>query len=270
MAASVAEGPQEGPEGAVERRTGRKGPKARKTKIKTPQSVSKGQKRIEAQQKARLALEGRKAGLSYEAIAERVGYADASGARKAVVRAFGQVIQEPASDLKALQIERINHMLVALWPKAQAGDERAIGTALALMDKLDRYEGTEAASKSEIKHTGSVLIVEGDKDEYLAAMKQMAGVAENGTNLTAVQVGELPQGNTTTSSEGVTVTYPAGMAPSSYSQAGDDPVEDVVDAELVEETPEERDDSSTANVGKGKTYNFGVDPITHKKETKDD
>lgn len=136
--------------------------------------------RILAREKQRRALELRKSGATYDAIARAAGYYDASAARKAVVSAMAEIVQEPAQELKTLQVERLNHMLLVTWSQVQAGDTRAIDSALRIMDKLDRLMGTEAAQKVDIQHdhSGAVLVIEGSRDEYLAAMKKMAGVVD--------------------------------------------------------------------------------------------
>lgn len=194
-----------------------------KSKTKKPGPLDKRGTRILAQQKRRQALELRKAGATYEQIAQSVGYHDASAAHKAVMKAFGQVIQEPVSDLKRIQIERLNHMLVVLWPQVNAGDRGAMQTALMVMNKIDALEGTEAAKRVEVQHGGGVLVVDGDSDEYQAALKRMAGMVDvNGHNTANQPVAAapgtpaLPQGK----------SYPPGMGPKE---------EDVVDAEIVED-----------------------------------
>lgn len=136
--------------------------------------------RLEAVEKQRRAIEMRKAGATYQAIAQAVGYADHTGARKAVQRAMQDVLQEPALELKTLQIERLNHMLLTLWPKCQAGDERSINTALNVMDRLDKLMGVEAATQVDVNvnHQGAVLVIDGDREAYIRHMKRMAGVIE--------------------------------------------------------------------------------------------
>jgi hypothetical protein len=142
------------------------------------------QTRLLAAEKRRKALELRKGGATYLAIANAVGYADAAGARKAVVRAMAELIQEPAAEVKSLQIERLNHMLLTLWPKVQSGDERSIETSLRVMDKLDRLMGTEAAQSVDINihQQGAILVIDGNKDDYIASMKRMVGIASDGSN----------------------------------------------------------------------------------------
>ncbi len=207
------------------------GAKIKKPRSKRLQMLPPGQGKFLVRQKERQALELRKGGASYQSIADAVGYTNAGGARKAVLRAFGAVIQEPVEELRSLQKERLNHMLLTLWPKVQAGDERAIDTALRVMDKMDRLSGTDAAQQVNVDVTSrnAVLVVEGDKQDYIAALKRMAGVDFDGRNI------------------------PRQIERQDIQDAIKDVVNGVVDAEVEE--------PSVPVVLK--RYNFGVDPMTH-------
>lgn len=147
-----------------------------------------------AQERRRKALELRKGGATYEAIAQAVGYKDPSGARKAVASAMDKITQEPATELKVLQVERYNHMLLTLWPKVQAGDERSIQTALGVMDRLERIMGIDASSGVTVNvnnnQTG-ILVIDGDKDAYINSMRQMAGQqAAQAAGYVAIEAGQ--------------------------------------------------------------------------------
>lgn len=209
-------------------------------------SVSKGGGRILAKEKQRKALEMRKAGMPYQVIAEQLGYSDQSGARKAVLKAFGDIVQEPALEVRTLQVERLNHMLLTLWGKVQQGDERAIDTSLRVMDKLDRLMGTEAAQSIDVNvhQTGAILVIDGSKDDFIRAAKQMAGLTGDGSN--------VPQ---------TAIAPPSG----------------VIDGTVVDELPYVPVDGSLADAlgpegietihnimappdPPKKTYDFGVDP----------
>lgn len=144
-----------------------------------------GSNRILAKEKQRRALEMRKAGATYDAIAASMGYASKSGARAAVVSAMGELIQEPAKELRTIQYERLNHMLVVLWAKINNGDERAIQTALSVMDKMDRLMGTDAPNRSEVDVNvqGAIIVADVNETDYIAAMQRVAAAASihNGT-----------------------------------------------------------------------------------------
>src|SRR5690349_20354092 len=72
----------------------------------------------------------RAAGASFVDIAERLGYKTPAGARAAVLRAMENMRQESAEELARIQYERLNVMLMNLWPSVLNGDPRSIDTAL--------------------------------------------------------------------------------------------------------------------------------------------
>jgi AraC-like DNA-binding protein len=236
--------------------------------------VGKSPSRILAQEKRRKALELRKTGATYDQIAQFVGYNDGSAARKAVIKAFGQVIQEPVAEVRVIQIERLNHMLMTLWPKVNQVDENAIRTSLAVMDKIDALMGTEAARQVEVTNTGAVLVVDGNKDDYLRALKKMAGISSDGHNVSPGQARHaLPPGHST----GVVQTdqgplYPPGMSGTVDSGVGDEDSafggRDVVDAELVEDSHEHPRTEDTSGVHPAtptqRKFSFGVDPTVRR------
>ena len=56
------------------------------------------------------ALELRKAGASYDAIARQCGYASKSGAYQAVQRELHRMMQEPADDVRTLEVARLDDL----------------------------------------------------------------------------------------------------------------------------------------------------------------
>ena len=61
------------------------------------------------------ALNLRKGGFSYDAIAAELGYADRSGAYRAIQRALARTLSEPADELRKLEVERLDD----LWRRTQ-------------------------------------------------------------------------------------------------------------------------------------------------------
>ena len=220
-----------------------------------------GQRKLLAQQKRRHVLELRKSGATFDQIAQSLGYADASGARKAMQKAMKDITQEPAAELKVIQVERYNHMLLTLWSKVQMGDERAIDRALSIMDRLNDLEGLREKAGITVNvdastHENAVLVVDGNKDDYIAAMKRMVGISPDGKNLPD-QIASSPH----------PVHIPV--------EDGHGTTVDVVDADVVEETTGEVIPMHQAHgepekveepvVVTKKNFNFGVDPTVQRK-----
>tara|TARA_B100001059_G_C17553963_1_gene436680 strand:+ start:167 stop:604 length:438 start_codon:yes stop_codon:yes gene_type:complete len=130
-------------------------------------------KSIEVREKDRQALELRKAGASYEVIAKQLGYADSSGAYKSIQRSMKSIIAEPTDELRTVEYERLNQMLLILWERVQQGELGAIDRALSIMDRISKMYGLDSPRKTEVNQTitQGVMIVDGTKDEYLSAIR---------------------------------------------------------------------------------------------------
>jgi hypothetical protein len=97
-----------------------------------------------ATERQQRALELHKAGVGYQAIADRLGYAGPSGAYKAVEAALQKTLQQPADELRELELERLDTLHRTLWPKAITGNLRATDRVLALMKRRSQLLGLDA------------------------------------------------------------------------------------------------------------------------------
>lgn len=124
-------------------------------------------------EKTRRAMALKLAGASYAQIALQLGYHDASGARKAVQRGMKSALQETAGELKKIHYGRLEHMLMLLWPEVNQRDLPAMSAALAVMDRMERLYGLNAAEKIEVG-TGmnTVILADGDKESYIQALEE--------------------------------------------------------------------------------------------------
>jgi hypothetical protein len=90
--------------------------------------------RLAAAEKQAKALEMKRAGFTFAAIAEQLGYASEAGARKAVSTALQKAIKQPAEDVRLLLLARNEEYIRAIYAKAVAGDLDAIDRCV----KIDR------------------------------------------------------------------------------------------------------------------------------------
>lgn len=151
------------------------------------ESKGGGNRRISAAMKQRAVLELRKQGITFEVIAEEVGYSSASGAHKAFQTAMKKTIQEPADDLRKLVRERLNTLLASAWPKALMGSPRHIEMCLKIMDREAALLGLDAPKQVEDHRIVSMQVMADeiaqetglDPDELIAEaeriIKQAAG-----------------------------------------------------------------------------------------------
>ena len=80
----------------------------------------------------RQCLELRRAGLTFDVIAERVGYANRGAAYKAYRRALDQTMPLSTPEARELEFDRLERLHAAVWPKALRGDLKAVDVVLRI------------------------------------------------------------------------------------------------------------------------------------------
>lgn len=90
------------------------------------------------------AIELRRKGLTYQAIADEIGYANAKGAQKAVQRGMQRALQEPADELREIEAARLDWAMSRIWGQVESGDLKAIGTMLRIMERRAKLLGLDA------------------------------------------------------------------------------------------------------------------------------
>lgn len=117
---------------------------------------STSERRLAAIDKQRLALELRKAGVPFTKIAQQLDYEGPSGAYGAVKSALKRTLQEPAAEVRALELDRLDHMLMAHWPAVIKGHIRATELALKIMERRAAYLGLDAPKDALLTVAGHV------------------------------------------------------------------------------------------------------------------
>ena len=98
-----------------------------------------------------MALAYRTNGFTFEQIGAALGI-NRSAAYKLVKRGIARTIEEPAQELRALQLERLDEMLSAVYPNARQGDIAAITKSLDILDRINKLTGLDRSS--DVKRTG--------------------------------------------------------------------------------------------------------------------
>lgn len=131
-------------------------------------------KKMSVGERTRRATSLKLAGASYASIAQTLGYNDASAARKAVMRGMDSALQENAAELRKLHYGRLEHMLMLLWPDVNQRDLASMGTALGVMDRMERLYGLAAPDKLDVTAgtRETVIVADGDKESYLKALEE--------------------------------------------------------------------------------------------------
>ncbi len=136
---------------------------------------------VERRQKS-LAL--RKAGLTYVAIGQELGISE-KAVRKHVLAALAlsrDLSESDARDIRTLELERLDALLVGVWGNARKGDAEAVRAVIRIMERRAKLLGLDA--KTEISAT-----VKHEVDPHDALLRALEGIA-----LRSGEGGETPPG----------------------------------------------------------------------------
>ena len=100
--------------------------------------------RVQTRERQARALELRKAGLTYQQIADTLDYGSISAAEKAIKSGLKTLIREPAEELRALELERLDKMLASHWKAVLNGHVRSTEVVLRIMERRAALLGLDA------------------------------------------------------------------------------------------------------------------------------
>jgi hypothetical protein len=126
---------------------------ARKTKASRRTSLA-------VRQKGQQAIKLRMAGATTAQIAEQLGYANESGAYKAIMReleATAQDMSESTESVRQLELKRLDQMQFPIWNQVLSGDQGAITTALRIQERRASLLGLDAPKQIEARVRIDVL-----------------------------------------------------------------------------------------------------------------
>lgn len=115
--------------------------------------------RLRGREREIKAMELRKSGATYAAIGEALGISE-QGAYKAVIRALDKLnakVIEGAEQLRRLELERLDRLFLAVYPKAIGGSYEAIDRALKIMARRARLLGLDAVERAEVTWREEVI-----------------------------------------------------------------------------------------------------------------
>jgi len=132
-------------------------------------------------------IELRRAGATWEKIANAVGYAGASGAYKAYQRAAERMIRPNLEELRDFELDRLDRMQLAIWEKAKNGEYKAIQTVLSILDRRTRILGLDAPTKVQAE----VITYDGDTlNAFTNRLIELAGHATPNSDETPRALGD--------------------------------------------------------------------------------
>jgi hypothetical protein len=144
--------------------------------------------KMSSKEKQKRAMALKLAGASYAQIAENLGYADASGAHKAVAVGMKSSLQENAGELRKIHYGRLEHMLMLVWPAVNTGDSHAVNSALQVMDRMERLYGLNEAQRVDITSATreTIIVADGEKEAYIKALKE--AIEEDGHEIVDAEI----------------------------------------------------------------------------------
>jgi hypothetical protein len=89
-------------------------------------------------------------GLTFDAIANEVGFSGPSGAWQAYQRIRHEVIFESIDDARQLELMRLDDLQVAVWDRAINGELPAAHCVLKIMDRRAKLLGLDKPEKVEV------------------------------------------------------------------------------------------------------------------------
>jgi len=110
--------------------------------------------------KERQVLELRRSGSTFDSIARTLGYAGPQGAHEAFKRALRRTLQQPADEIRQMEIDRLDRLQRATWQTALTGNPKAILVILKIMDRRAKLLGLDAPQRLQQE----VTVYEGGTD----------------------------------------------------------------------------------------------------------
>jgi len=96
----------------------------------------------------------RVAGATFQQIADKLNYANESGARAAFKRYVNRTKDETlANEIRDLHKERLEVALLAIWPAVERGDLEAIKVMLKILERDAKMFGIDTPVKTEVEVT---------------------------------------------------------------------------------------------------------------------
>jgi len=113
-------------------------------------------------------------GMTWEQIAEAVGYAAPAVAQRAYVRANNRILVDDIKELRQIGQDRLDTALQAIWPDVLAGDIPAINTLIRLEERRAKLYGLDMPTKIQAE------VVTYDPDSVRAELARFIALTGNG------------------------------------------------------------------------------------------
>lgn len=89
----------------------------------------------------------RRGGLTFDMIAQRLGFSHASGAHTAYMNACKRIIRDDVDEIRRIEQDRLDIAQAAIWPRVTTGDSAAINSLIRIMDRRAKLLGLDMPIK---------------------------------------------------------------------------------------------------------------------------
>jgi len=120
--------------------------------------MGKSRVKPETLEKEKKVLEYRRGGLTFDLIAERLGYASASGAHKAYISACNRIVYEDVVEVRKSEMDRLDIAQAAIWgdlTDTQNIDAntraRLVLALIKIMERRARLLGLDMPTKAQVE-----------------------------------------------------------------------------------------------------------------------
>ena len=120
--------------------------------------MGKSRVKPETLEKEKKVLEFRRGGLTFDLIAERLGYASASGAHKAYLSACNRIVYEDVVEVRKSEMDRLDIAQAAIWgdlTDTQNVDAntraRLVLALIKIMERRARLLGLDMPTKAQVE-----------------------------------------------------------------------------------------------------------------------
>ena len=126
---------------------------------------------LKAKDRKLRALELRLSGETFNSIAEKLGYASVSGAYKAVQTALKKTLQQPADEVRKMEIERLDSLLSVMWPHRHKPEY--LDRIIKVMERRAKLLGLDAVIRQDITTNGESL----NNDKRTEILRKLDSIA---------------------------------------------------------------------------------------------
>lgn len=149
---------------------------------------------IDKRERAVQALELRKAGISYDMIAQRLNYSNRTAAYRAVSRLLSATEKEASNDLREVELRRLDDLFLSVYQKARNNADplqlQAVDRCLRIMERRAKIAGIDAPEKTQTDVRQVIKVVyedvqyadDFDDEPSQAQQMQHAGLLAMGAN----------------------------------------------------------------------------------------